>query len=155
MSTRSKGPLAEDYKRAMLAAKWAGAKSVRVEIGGSAMVFVLDDSATGQPTSGEQPPALPAPVQPPERVARRLPNNPRGAQAVDIICCLLLNGPASLQQMRDELKAKGYSQHSLGNVLQTFRNDFVRTADGFYALKSPEDVRGEMDKMYGAGAWKP
>ena len=44
----------EDYKRALKAAKWAGVKVVRVEIGQGAIAMILDDAyleklALGQP----------------------------------------------------------------------------------------------------------
>ena len=54
MPTKHNGPLMEDYKRAIKAAKWAGAKVVRVEIGDGAIAILLDDAyleklALGQP----------------------------------------------------------------------------------------------------------
>jgi len=54
MPTKHNGPLMEDYKRAIKAAKWAGAKVVRVEIGDGAIAILLDDTyleklALGQP----------------------------------------------------------------------------------------------------------
>ena len=54
MTTKVNGPLIEDYKRALKAAKWAGVKAVRVEIGQGALVLIMDDSyleklALGQP----------------------------------------------------------------------------------------------------------
>ena len=65
MPARFRGPLVEDYKRAIKAAKWAGAKVVRVEIGDGAIAILLDDAyleklAPGQPpapdlTSGGKP----------------------------------------------------------------------------------------------------
>ena len=54
MPARFRGPLVEDYKRALKAAKWAGVKAVRVEIGEGAIVLIMDDTyleklALGQP----------------------------------------------------------------------------------------------------------
>jgi len=54
MPTKHNGPLMEDYKRALKAAKWAGVKAVRVEIGQGAIVMIMDDTyldklALGQP----------------------------------------------------------------------------------------------------------
>jgi hypothetical protein len=48
----------EDYKRALKAAKWAGAKAVRIEIGDGAIAILLDDAyleklAPGQPPAPE------------------------------------------------------------------------------------------------------
>jgi len=58
MVTKANGPLMEDYKRAIKAAKWAGAKVVRVEIGEGAIAILLDDAyleklALGQPPAPE------------------------------------------------------------------------------------------------------
>jgi len=58
MVTKANGPLMEDYKRALKAAKWAGAKVVRVEIGEGAIAILLDDAyleklALGQPSAPE------------------------------------------------------------------------------------------------------
>lgn len=60
MPTKLNGPLMEDYKRALKAAKWAGAKVVRVEIGGAAIAILLDDAyleklAPGQPPAPDLP----------------------------------------------------------------------------------------------------
>ena len=54
MVTKVNGPLMEDYKRALKAAKWAGVKAVRIEIGQGAIVMIMDDTyleklALGQP----------------------------------------------------------------------------------------------------------
>ena len=67
MTTKHNGPLIEDYKRALKAAKWAGVKAVRVEIGQGAIVMIMDDTyleklALGQPPAqelkaGGKPPA--------------------------------------------------------------------------------------------------
>ena len=56
MHSRFKGPLMEDYKRAIKAAKWAGAKVVRVEIDGGAIAILLDDAYLEKLAPG-QPPA--------------------------------------------------------------------------------------------------
>ena len=58
MVTKVNGPRIEDYKRALKAAKWAGAKVVRVEIDGAAIAILLDDAyleklAPGQPPAPE------------------------------------------------------------------------------------------------------
>jgi hypothetical protein len=58
MTTKVHGPLIEDYKRALKAAKWAGVKAVRVEIGETAIVLIMDDTyleklALGQPPAQE------------------------------------------------------------------------------------------------------
>ena len=49
MPTKANGPLQEDYRRAMRAAvraaREAGAKLVRVEVGGCAIVIPLDEAA--------------------------------------------------------------------------------------------------------------
>jgi len=49
MVTKAKGPLQEDYRRAITAAvraaRAAGAKLVRVEVGGCAIVIPLDEAA--------------------------------------------------------------------------------------------------------------
>ena len=54
MPTKTNGPLQEDYNRALKAAKRAGAKAVRIEIGDRAIAIILDDTyleklAVGQP----------------------------------------------------------------------------------------------------------
>ena len=61
MPSRFKGPLMEDYKRAIKAAKWGGVKAVRVEIDGGAIVMIMDDTyleklAPGQPPAPDLPP---------------------------------------------------------------------------------------------------
>jgi hypothetical protein len=56
MVTKVNGPLMEDYKRALKAAKWAGAKVVRVEIGEGAIAIMLDDAYLEKLAPG-QPPA--------------------------------------------------------------------------------------------------
>ena len=43
MVTKVNGPGMEDYKRALKAAKWAGVKAVRIEIGNGAIVLIMDD----------------------------------------------------------------------------------------------------------------
>jgi hypothetical protein len=58
MPTKHNGPLMEDYKRALKAAKWAGVKAVRIEIGQGAIVMIMDDTyleklALGQPPAPE------------------------------------------------------------------------------------------------------
>ena len=58
MATKVNGPLIEDYKRALKAAKWAGVKAVRIEIGSGAIVLIMDDAyleklALGQPPAPE------------------------------------------------------------------------------------------------------
>ena len=58
MPTKTNGPLMEDYKRALKAAKWAGVKAVRVEIGQGAIVMIMDGAyldklALGQPPAPE------------------------------------------------------------------------------------------------------
>ena len=58
MPARFRGPLVEDYKRALKAAKWAGVKAVRIEIGEGAIVMIMDDTyldklALGQPPAQE------------------------------------------------------------------------------------------------------
>jgi hypothetical protein len=62
MPTKVNGPLLEDYKRALKAAKWSGAKSVTVIIGGTPIVISLD--AHYVETMG--PPHLPVPDAKPE-----------------------------------------------------------------------------------------
>ena len=54
MAAKAHGPILEDYKRALKAARWAGWKVVRVEIGNCAIALIKDDAyleklATGQP----------------------------------------------------------------------------------------------------------
>ena len=56
MPTKSHGPLMEDYKRALRAAKWAGVKAVRIEMSGAAIVMIMDDAYLEKLASG-QPPA--------------------------------------------------------------------------------------------------
>jgi hypothetical protein len=52
LPAKANGPLLEDYTRALKAAKKAGAKAVRVEIGGSAITILLDDAlAAAQPVA--------------------------------------------------------------------------------------------------------
>jgi hypothetical protein len=58
MVTKVNGPLMEDYKRALKAARWAGVKAVRIEIGAGAIVLIMDDAyleklALGQPPAQE------------------------------------------------------------------------------------------------------
>ena len=58
MPARFRGPLVEDYKRALKAAKWAGVKAVRIEIGEGAIVLIMDDTyleklALGHPPAPE------------------------------------------------------------------------------------------------------
>jgi hypothetical protein len=56
MPTKHNGPLMEDYKRALKAAKWAGAKGVVVHIGGTPVVIPLDNTYLDKLALG-QPPA--------------------------------------------------------------------------------------------------
>lgn len=56
MPTKANGPLMEDYKRAIKAAKWAGWKVVRVEVGNSAIALIADDTYLTKLAEG-QPPA--------------------------------------------------------------------------------------------------
>jgi hypothetical protein len=59
------GPLLEDYKRAIKAAKWGGAKVVRVEIGGAAIAILLDDAYLEKLAPGQPPaPILPGEEKP-------------------------------------------------------------------------------------------
>lgn len=56
MPTKTNGPLMEDYKRAIKAAKWAGWGAVRIEFGTLAIAILKDGSyleklAQGQPPS--------------------------------------------------------------------------------------------------------
>jgi hypothetical protein len=44
MVTKTRGPLMEDYKRALKAAKWAGVKAVRIEMNGTAIVMIMDET---------------------------------------------------------------------------------------------------------------
>ena len=58
MVTKVNGPRIEDYKRALKAAKLAGVKAVRIEIGQGAIVMIMDDTyleklALGQPPAQE------------------------------------------------------------------------------------------------------
>ena len=58
MPTKHNGPLMDDYKRILKAAKWAGVKAVRIEIGQGAIVMIMDDTyldklALGQPPAQE------------------------------------------------------------------------------------------------------
>lgn len=58
MVTKVNGLRIEDYKRVLKAAKWAGVKAVRVEIGDAAIVLIMDDAyleklALGQPPAQE------------------------------------------------------------------------------------------------------
>ena len=65
MPTKTNGPLMEDYKRALKAAKWAGAKVVRVEIDGGAIAILLDDAYLEKLAPGQPPaPDLPAAAKP-------------------------------------------------------------------------------------------
>jgi len=68
MPTKAHGPLQEDYRRALAAARRAGAKSVAIVIGRSTIVIELEGDymeklALGQPPapnteSGEKPKSL-------------------------------------------------------------------------------------------------
>ena len=58
MVTRANGPTVADYGRALKAAKKAGAKAMRIEIGDTAFVFALTDEAISKLTSAA--PAEPA-----------------------------------------------------------------------------------------------
>jgi methylmalonyl-CoA mutase cobalamin-binding subunit len=57
MPTKANGPLQEDYRRAMRAAvraaREAGAKLVRVEVGGCAIVIPLDEAAEAKVVGGQ------------------------------------------------------------------------------------------------------
>lgn len=55
MPTRHNGPLSEDYKRAIRAAKWAGWKAVRVEFGNVAIVLLADDTYLEKLAQGQLP----------------------------------------------------------------------------------------------------
>ena len=55
MVTKARGPLLEDYKRALTAAKRAGVKAVRVEISGSAIVLIMDDAYLDKLAVGQLP----------------------------------------------------------------------------------------------------
>jgi hypothetical protein len=54
--TKTRGPLMEDYKRALRAAKWAGVKAVRIEMNGTAIVMIMDETYLDKLAIG-QPPA--------------------------------------------------------------------------------------------------
>ena len=69
MVTKANGPLMEDYKRAIKAAKWAGWKVVRVEVGGMAIAIMADETYLGKLALG-QPPAPNA-----EEETKREPHN--------------------------------------------------------------------------------
>jgi hypothetical protein len=56
MVTKARGPLMEDYKRALRAAKWANVKAVRIEMGGTAIVMIMDETYLDKLAIG-QPPA--------------------------------------------------------------------------------------------------
>ena len=56
MPTKANGPLVEDYKRLIRAAKWAKAKGVGVRVGGMVLVIPLDDAYLDKLAEG-QPPA--------------------------------------------------------------------------------------------------
>ena len=56
MATKANGPLMEDYKRAIKAAKWAGWKAVRIEFGTMAIALLADDTYLTKLAEG-QPPA--------------------------------------------------------------------------------------------------
>jgi hypothetical protein len=45
----------EDYKRAIKAAKWAGWKAVRVELGSGAIVLLADDTYLTKLAEGQLP----------------------------------------------------------------------------------------------------
>jgi hypothetical protein len=55
MATRARGPLIEDYWRAIKAARRAGAKAVRIERGGTAVVIPLDDAYLDKLAQGQPP----------------------------------------------------------------------------------------------------
>lgn len=67
MATKANGLLQEDYRRALRAAvraaREAGAKVVRVEVGGCAIVIPLDEAAEAKVLGGQFEPrsTLPAP----------------------------------------------------------------------------------------------
>ena len=67
MPTKANGPLQEDYRRALRAAvraaREAGAKLVRVEVGGCAIVIPLDEAAEAKVAGGQFEPksTLPEP----------------------------------------------------------------------------------------------
>ena len=63
MPTRTRGPLMEDYIRALRAAKRMGVKAVRVEVGQGAIVMLMDDTYL-EKLALSQPPAPDA--KPPE-----------------------------------------------------------------------------------------
>jgi hypothetical protein len=69
MVTRAHGPLMEDYKRAIRAAKWAGWKVVRVEVGNTAIALLADDTYLTKLAQG-QPPAPDTAADEAERVRR-------------------------------------------------------------------------------------
>lgn len=56
MVTKANGPLMEDYKRAIKAAKWAGWKAVRIEFKGMAIAILADETYMDRLALG-QPPA--------------------------------------------------------------------------------------------------
>jgi hypothetical protein len=55
MGAKTSGPLLEDYKRAIKAAKWAGWKVVRVEIGSTGIALLADDTYLQQLSLGQHP----------------------------------------------------------------------------------------------------
>jgi hypothetical protein len=65
MPTKSNGPLVEDYRRAIRAAKREGWKVIRVEIGKSAIAIMADDAYIEKLARGYPP----APSPEPERKA--------------------------------------------------------------------------------------
>ena len=132
MPTKFRGPLMEDYVRALKAAKKFGAKSVRIDIGDGAITLNLAEvDETPEPNE-----TSPAPPQSPARAPR--PAHPPGEQVNDVIRDLLQSGPASLQQMRAALMRSGHSPTSVGNALTALKDAIERTGVGVYALK-PHD----------------
>jgi hypothetical protein len=55
MTVKAHGPLLEDYKRAIKAAKWAGWKVVRVEIGNTGIALLADDTYLEKLALGQHP----------------------------------------------------------------------------------------------------
>jgi hypothetical protein len=134
MPTKANGLLYADYARAMKARERFGAKRVRVYRDGSVEYSFGDERDDKAPDASDETGSEPGLAPAPRQGYWRAPGS-MGGRAGDVIRDLLQSGPASVPQMRAELLRCGYSQHSLGTVLDALKSEIERTERGVYALK--------------------
>jgi hypothetical protein len=129
MTTKARGPLMEDYTRALKAAKREGWREVSVNFPGGYEIVLREGAGPA--------PAMATPLEEERSGLKKLSwhaAEPEGEQATDVIRALLKKGPARTPQIRAELERHGYSPASVGTVLHTLTGQLVKIRRGVYAL---------------------